>query len=119
MNAWPTLVAVDPRGYNGALKWIDRERKHSETWLRGFREPSGVALTESHAYVADTNQHRIAVVDRRTESSTSFGCHADDGVVPSEVAGPSEVEGRDLLFVRWNDEKLARGRPTHSVQDDA
>ncbi len=53
--------------YNGALKWIDRERKSSETWLRGFHEPSGVALTESHAYVADTNHHRIAVVDRRTE----------------------------------------------------
>jgi DNA-binding beta-propeller fold protein YncE len=52
--------------YNGALKWIDRERKSAETWLRGFHEPSGVALTESHAYVADTNLHRIAVVSRAT-----------------------------------------------------
>jgi hypothetical protein len=56
------LLVAD--SYNGALKWIDRERMSSETWLRGFHEPSGVALTESHAYVADTNQHCIAVVGR-------------------------------------------------------
>jgi DNA-binding beta-propeller fold protein YncE len=58
------LLVAD--SYNGALKWIDRERKSSQTWLRGFHEPSGVALTESHVYVADTNRHRIAVVDRAT-----------------------------------------------------
>ena len=58
------LLVAD--SYNGALKWIDRERRSAETWLRGFHEPSGVALTESHAYVADTDRHRIAVVDRST-----------------------------------------------------
>jgi len=58
------LLVAD--SYNGALKWIDRERRSAETWLRGFHEPSGLALTESHAYVADTDRHRIAVVDRST-----------------------------------------------------
>jgi hypothetical protein len=58
------LLVAD--SYNGALKWIDRERKSATTWLRGFREPSGVALSESHIYVADTNAHRIAIVNRAT-----------------------------------------------------
>ena len=58
------LLVAD--SYNGALKWIDRERKSAETWLRGFAEPSGVALTKSNVYVADTNRHRIAVVNRAT-----------------------------------------------------
>ncbi|MEO5818166.1 MAG: thioredoxin-like domain-containing protein [Gemmatimonadaceae bacterium] len=58
------LLVAD--SYNGALKWIDRERKSAEIWLRGFHEPSGVALTGFHIYVADTNAHRIAVVDRTT-----------------------------------------------------
>jgi DNA-binding beta-propeller fold protein YncE len=52
--------------YNGALKWIDRERKSAKTWLRGFHEPSGVAVTDERVYVADTNAHRIAVVNRAT-----------------------------------------------------
>jgi len=60
------LLVAD--AYNGALKWIDRERKSAKTWLRGFHEPSGVALTETHVYVADTNAHRIAVVNRSTEA---------------------------------------------------
>ncbi len=58
------LLVAD--SYNGALKWIDRERRSAETWVRGFAEPSGLALTESHAYVADTNRHRIVVVARPT-----------------------------------------------------
>lgn len=60
------LLVAD--SYNGALKWIDRVRRSSETWLRGFHGPSGLAVTESHVYVADTNRHRIAVVDRSTEA---------------------------------------------------
>ncbi|MDB4889192.1 MAG: alkyl hydroperoxide reductase/Thiol specific antioxidant/Mal allergen [Gemmatimonadetes bacterium] len=60
------LLVAD--SYNGALKWIDRLRKTSETWLRGFSESSGLTITEELVYVADTNRHRIAVVDRRTGS---------------------------------------------------
>lgn len=56
------LLVAD--AYNGALKWIDPATRAATTWLRGFHEPSGVALTRTHAYVADTNAHRIVVVDR-------------------------------------------------------
>jgi len=65
------LLVAD--SYNGALKWIDRERRSAETWLRGFHEPSGVALTERHVYVADTNSHRIAVIDLATNAIGELG----------------------------------------------
>lgn len=50
--------------YNGALKWVDPRTREVTTWLRGFHEPSGLAVTPSRVYVADTNAHRIVVVDR-------------------------------------------------------
>jgi DNA-binding beta-propeller fold protein YncE len=56
------LLVAD--SYNDALKWIDPETRRAETWLRGFHEPSGLASDARRIYVADTNAHRIAVVDR-------------------------------------------------------
>ena len=53
------LLAAD--SYNDALKWVDPITRRAETWLRGFAEPSGVAIASGLAYVADANAHRIAV----------------------------------------------------------
>jgi hypothetical protein len=53
------LLVAD--SYNDALKWVDPATRRAETWLRGFSEPSGVAIGGNLAYVADTNAHRIAV----------------------------------------------------------
>ena len=52
--------------YNDALKWVNIETREARTWVRGFHEPGGVATGEHHAYVADTNAHRIMVVDYDT-----------------------------------------------------
>jgi hypothetical protein len=52
--------------YNDALKWVDPVTRRAETWVRGFHEPAGLALGDHHAYVADTNAHRIAVVSLET-----------------------------------------------------
>jgi hypothetical protein len=52
--------------YNDALKWVDPVSRRAETWVRGFSEPSGLAIGDGVVYVADTNAHRIAVVDLRT-----------------------------------------------------
>jgi sugar lactone lactonase YvrE len=52
--------------YNGSLKWIDPATRSATTWVRGLHEPGGIALTEKRVYVAETNAHRIAVVDRDT-----------------------------------------------------
>jgi hypothetical protein len=49
--------------YNDALKWVDPATRRADTWLRGFAEPSGVAIGGNLAYVADTNAHRIAVAE--------------------------------------------------------
>lgn len=60
------LLVAD--SYNDALKWIDPATRRAETWLRGFHEPSGLALDAHRVYVADTNAHRIAVIDRESGS---------------------------------------------------
>ena len=52
--------------YNDALKWLDPASRHVTTWVRGLHEPSGVAIGAQAVYVADTNAHRIAVVDRQS-----------------------------------------------------
>jgi hypothetical protein len=54
------LLVAD--SYNDALKWVDPATRRAETWVRGFSEPSGVAIGGDLVYVADTNAHRIAVV---------------------------------------------------------
>lgn len=58
------LLVAD--SYNDALKWVNVETREARTWVRGFHEPGGVAAGEHHAYVADTNAHRIMVVDYET-----------------------------------------------------
>ncbi len=55
------LLVAD--SYNDALKWVDPSTRRAETWVREFHEPGGVACGERFAYVADTNAHRIAMVE--------------------------------------------------------
>ena len=69
----PQGVALHPDGrllvadsYNDALKWVHPGTRRAETWVRGFHEPGGVAIADGRAYVADTNAHRVAVVDEAT-----------------------------------------------------
>ena len=66
-------IALRPNGelivadsYNDALKLLNTETREARTWVRGFHEPGGVAAGEHHAYVADTNAHRIMVVEYDT-----------------------------------------------------
>jgi len=58
--------------YNDALKWLDPATRRVTTWIRGLHEPSGVAVGERAVYVADTNAHRIAVVDRQSAVVTTL-----------------------------------------------
>jgi sugar lactone lactonase YvrE len=71
------IVADDGRllvtdSYNDALKLVDPGTRRAETWLRDFHEPSGVAMNERCVYVADTNAHRIVVIDRKSEERTEL-----------------------------------------------
>jgi DNA-binding beta-propeller fold protein YncE len=61
-------VAADGRvlvcdSYNDALRWLDRPEREVSTWVRGLHEPGGIAIGARCVYVADTNAHRIAVID--------------------------------------------------------
>jgi DNA-binding beta-propeller fold protein YncE len=55
------LLVAD--SYNDALKWVDPATRQARTWLRGFHEPAGLVIGDGRVYVADTNAHRIAVVN--------------------------------------------------------
>jgi DNA-binding beta-propeller fold protein YncE len=52
--------------YNDSLRWLDPSTREVTTWVRGLHEPGGLAIVRGRAYVADTNAHRIAVVDLAT-----------------------------------------------------
>jgi len=52
--------------YNDTLRWLDPATRRVDTWIRGFSEPSGLAIGDDIVYVADTNAHRVAVVDVRS-----------------------------------------------------
>jgi len=61
-------VAEDGRvlvcdSYNDALRWLDRAEREVSTWVSGLHEPGGIAIGARSVYVADTNAHRIAVID--------------------------------------------------------
>ena len=62
-------VAEDGRllvcdAYNDSLRWVDPVSRRVTTWVRGLHEPEGLALDARFVYVADTNAHRVAVVNR-------------------------------------------------------
>lgn len=59
------LLVAD--SYNDALKWLDPATRRVTTWLRGLHEPCGLALGDGVVYVADTDSHRVAVVDLETK----------------------------------------------------
>jgi DNA-binding beta-propeller fold protein YncE len=55
------LLVAD--SYNDCIKIVDTAARTSRAWVRGLNEPSGVACSETHAYVADTNAHRVVAID--------------------------------------------------------
>ena len=71
----PQGAAVDSEGrvlvadsYNDAVKRIDPATRAVETVARGFHEPGGLAYHPGRGLilVADTNAHRVAVLDERS-----------------------------------------------------
>ena len=58
------LLVAD--SYNDCIKAIDPDTRSAKTWVRGFNEPCGISCSATHAYVADTNAHRIAGIDLET-----------------------------------------------------
>ena len=61
--------------YNDALKSVDPATRRVERWVGGLHEPTGLAIGERAAYVADTNAHRVAVVDLASKTVRSLLIH--------------------------------------------
>jgi hypothetical protein len=66
----PQGLTVHPNGgllvadsYNDCIKHVDPNSRASTTWVRGLNEPSGISCSATHAYVADTNAHRVMAVN--------------------------------------------------------
>ncbi|MFN2635541.1 MAG: alkyl hydroperoxide reductase [Gemmatimonadaceae bacterium] len=55
--------------YNNAIKRLDVQTRTATTFVRGLHEPGGIASADGHLYVADTNAHKIVVVDFATRET--------------------------------------------------
>jgi DNA-binding beta-propeller fold protein YncE len=58
--------------YNDALKWVDPASRRVERWVGDLHEPAGLAIGDRAVYVADTNAHRIAVIDTASRAVRSL-----------------------------------------------
>lgn len=69
--------------YNHKVKEINLEDNATTTWLIGagmdsgllppqFNEPAGLAIVDGKMYLADTNNHRICVIDMQTKAVTKL-----------------------------------------------
>ena len=64
------LLVAD--SYNDCIKRVDPGSRSSVTWVRGLNEPSGISCSATHAYVADTNAHRIVAIDLETQEMSDL-----------------------------------------------
>ena len=76
ITAWDGLLYIAD-SYNNKIKRLDPRRRAVQTWLgsgaagradgpagsAAFREPGGVCAGRAGLYIADTNNHRIALAD--------------------------------------------------------
>jgi len=68
--------------YNSKIKLLDPVKRTCKTWLGGeaegwlttpvFNEPAGLSIAGDKMYVADTNAHRIRVVDLKTKAVSTL-----------------------------------------------
>lgn len=58
--------------YNDALRWLDPASRRVERWVGDLHEPAGLAIGDRAVYVADTNAHRVAVIDRTSRAVHSL-----------------------------------------------
>ena len=77
-NIWLVLNFPD----NSKIKTLDPKTRECKTWLGGeeagwlatalFSEPGGLSIAGGKMYVADTNAHRVRVVDMKTKAVTTL-----------------------------------------------
>ena len=58
--------------YNDCVKLVEPQSRGSSVWARGLNEPEGIACSDTHAYVADTNAHRVVTLNLDTREATEL-----------------------------------------------
>jgi DNA-binding beta-propeller fold protein YncE len=64
------LLVAD--SYNDCIKHVNPSTRSAAVWLRGLHEPGGISCSPTHAYIADTNAHRIVVADLDTRATSDL-----------------------------------------------
>ena len=97
-SAWPTTTAscTWPTPTTARSRCSTRRTRSCKTFLGGeqdgwlasplFNEPAGLSFADGKLYVADTNAHRIRVVDLKTKAVTTLKLKGVE---------PVDAEGRD------------------------
>ena len=86
--------------YNSKIKTLDPRTRTAKTWLGGeepgwlatplFNEPGGLHIAGGKMYVADTNAHRIRVVDLKTKKISTLRLRGVEA--PKSVASATSKE---------------------------
>ena len=64
------LLVAD--SYNDCVKLVEPQSRTSNVWARGLNEPEGIACSDTHVYVADTNAHRVVTLNLETREATEL-----------------------------------------------
>nr|CAA9211035.1 FIG00430960: hypothetical protein [uncultured Armatimonadetes bacterium] len=96
--------------YNHKIKTIEPATGRTQTWLGGgqgsrdgkqaqFYEPGGLSHAGGKLYVADTNNHRVRVVDVATRTATTLALKNLPAALPAEPERPVRpiAAGKDTI----------------------
>lgn len=64
------LLVAD--SYNDCVKLVEPRSRTSSVWARGLNEPEGIACSDTHVYVADTNAHRVVALNLATREAAEL-----------------------------------------------
>ena len=103
--------------YNHKIKKVDLKTQAAETWLgtgkRGaeldpvqFSEPSGLSIASGSLYIADTNNHRVCVVDLKTKAVSELTIQE---LVPPMPAEPDESLASSPKALKVPRQEIASG----------
>lgn len=112
--------------YNHKVKIVDLESRESKTWLGDgsigtsldpvkLHEPAGLALVGTQLFVADTNNHRIVVVDTKAAKAVGKVFEVEGLTAPQESGAATEVVGAEVKPVDVPPTKVALGKTVKTV----
>ncbi len=101
--------------YNHKIKLVDLKTNEVTTFLGirkpgtdlnpvQFSEPAGLAIADGNMYVADTNNHRLVVVNLATKEAREL---VIEGLTPPKPVATESAEGPEVRVVAVDPQKLS------------